>query len=237
MRVFSLFLVVSLFLTNQAMAEQTAVSTSSSLEPQEGSYFIVSTVFEIAALPKGQGRLSILSKLASFGRSPVGYGLSLKVFQTSIRPQVYWSAGEGDGGFLTFGSYDFKPRHRYSLTLVARSGEFISLYVQERSRKGTLDSPEGESISKVVFLGGHDLKGISNPSNSAEFSYKDTEESERFEHAGVLAVLVASAPKLKDSIDKLLVRLDGAPESLAKSLNASEVKLWEVSSVAKELNE
>ncbi len=235
MRVVSLFFVVLLSLVSVVLAEQKTSLNSSGLDPEEGSYFIVSTVFEIGALPKSQGRLSILSKIATFGRSQVGYGLSLRAFQTSIRPQVYWSAGEGDGGFLTFGSYDFRPRHRYALTLVARAGEFISMYVQERSRKSSEAFPRGENISKVTFLGGHDLKGTAAPKNNVEFNYKVSEEAEKLEHVGVLAAFVASVPKLKDSIDKLTIKLDGAPESLATSLSADEVRLWEVSSLTESI--
>jgi hypothetical protein len=229
-RRFAVALLLVLFWSNAIFAQDGVVSPG--LDPDEGKYFIISTVFEIGTLPKPQDRLSILSKLANFSRSQVGYGLSLRGFQTSVRPQIYWSAGEGDGGFYTFGSYDFKPRHRYALTMIVRAGEFVSLYVQERSRKSSEEFPRGDNVSKVVFLGGHDLKGISTPKNNALFNYKVSEDADRTEHAGVMAALVISTSKLKDSIDKLLTSLDGAPESLAKSYGRDEVKLWEVSSIS-----
>ena len=223
---------ILLFVTLSGYVSAQEPTVPQGLDPEELKYFIVSTVFEIGSLPKPQDRISILSKLANFGRTQVGYGLSLRGFQTSVRPQVYWSAGEGDGGFYTFGSYEFRPRHRYALTMVARPGEFVSMYVQERGRKSSEEFPRGESSSKVSFLGGHELKGISTPKNNSQFNYKVSEDADRTEHAGVLAVIVIVTSKLKDSIDKLIVSLDSAPEGLAKSYGKDEVRLWEVSSIA-----
>ena len=236
MKALAVICIVFFCLVPDSFSQTNLSAQEPSFDPEEGKYFIVSTVFDLTTLPKAQDRVSIFSKLSNFGRSPVGYGLSLRGFQTSIRPQLYWSAGEGDGGFYTFGAYDFKPRRRYALTLVARTGEFVSLYLQERSRKFSKEFPRGEVTSKVVFLGGYDLKGVATPTNNALFNYKVLEEAGRGTQVGVLAAFVASTEKLKDSIDKLTVSLTGAPESLAEllanSINSKEVKLWEVSSIS-----
>ncbi len=228
--IFLIFAILLSCLNHHSKAE----SSVSSLDPEEGKYFIVSAVFELAAVPRPLDRISIFSKLQSFGRTTVGYGLSLRGYQTSVRPQIYWSAGEGEGGFFTFGNFDFRPRHRYSITLVSRPGEFMSLYVQELNKRTSSEHPTGESISQVFFLGGHELKGIRTPRNVSQFNYKSSDELDRTEHAKVTAALVASPEKLKDSIDKLKDSLVGAPDTIATSLSKNEIKLWEVSVTMKE---
>jgi len=230
---FSRTKLLSAFLLLSILPQQSRAQDNS-LDPLNGKYFVLSTVFDLLSLPRPQDRIQILSKLATFGRASVGYGLSLRGFKTSIRPQLYWSAGEGDGGFFTFGDYNFKPRHRYALTLVSRPGEFVALYLQERSKTVTDKEPLGSPTGPVVFLGGHDFKGVVTPKNNSVLSYKSPDEADRSEHVSLLAAFIAQPEKLKDSVEKLLQFLDGAPENLATSFKGSEIRLWEFSSVPKE---
>ncbi len=221
--------------SSNPVSSNSGSSNPGSLDPEEGRYFVASVAFDLRALPRPQDRISIFSKLSNFGRSPVGYGVSLRGFKTSVRPQVYWSAADGDGGFFTFGDYPFKPRRRYTLTLVVRPGEFASLYVQERDRSPSKSEPLGKKLSTVSFLGGHELRGVSTPHNNSALNYRTAEDGTGANQVSVLAVFVAITDKLKDSTDKLVQSLSGAPERLAEDFKPADVRLWEYSSVPNEL--
>jgi len=208
----------------------------SSLDPEDGKHLIVSVVFELPGIPKPPGRLSILSKLVNFGRGANGYGISLKSFETSVRPQVFWSRADGKGGFYTFGDYPFKARQRYTMTLVGKPGEFLALYLEERDQVATPENPLGTPSGKVKFLGGQDIHDVSSPRNDAPLNYKspaDFGDGFSSDYARVLGAFVGIRESLPESREKLGRFLRGAPETTNSELERDEVKLWEVSIVSK----
>lgn len=202
-------------------------ASSYAASPEEGKYFILSVGFEIQALPKS--RVSIVSQMSG-GNNPVGYGLSIKAFETSYRPQIYWHGGDGKGGFFTFGDFEFRPRQRYVMTIIGRPGEYISLYLEERGRVPREDYPLGEPSKRVRFLGGHELTGIATPSRAGSINFRTPEDygEGRGDFAKVFGVFVANATSIPDSREKLERFLIGAPESIVKEIPRGETLVWEI---------
>lgn len=217
------------------LLSQLACADDQSLDPEEGRYFILSVAFELEHTPRPPQRITIVSKVVNFGRSPNGFGLSLKAFNTSVRPQVYWSGADGSGGFYTFGDISFKARQRYVLTLVAFPKRFLALYIEPRSSTPTSQQALGDISGKIRFLGGQEISNVSTPKNNAELNYKSPEDygEARSERANVLGVLIATPRSFKDSRDRLTKELRGAPELLIDNLERGSIRLWELSVMPK----
>lgn len=202
-------------------------SVAGAVTPEEGKYFVLSVGFELNSLPKS--RASIISYMTG-GNNPIGYGLSIKTFETSFRPQVYWHGGDSKGGFYTFGEYEFRAKQRYVLTIVGRPGEYLSLYLEERGRVATTEYPLGEPLKKVRFLGGHELSGVMTPVREATLNFRTPDDygEGRGEFAKVYGVFVANAQNIPDSREMLGRFLLGAPEAIVKEIPSSQVAVWEI---------
>lgn len=195
-------------------------------DPRPGAPFLVSTLVTFDSLPRAGDRSLIISKYDGATLAAPGWAIALRRTQTKYRPEVYWKTAAG-GGWLTFSDYPFKPKRPYLVTLVAISGEFVGLYLQEVSLKNKTYTPQGQ----VYFLGAHELSSTEVPESAAELSYVARADDRR--DAGALpgrgprgtvsSVLIGEPGEVPKSVKMFLTYLDGGCLVLPKQIKPEAV--------------
>lgn len=207
------------------------------LDPKPDRGFVASILFMMERLPPEDSRYSIATKISNESRYNLGWGMFIKRFETSVRPEVYWQ-GAADGAGTVLERYDFRPRIFYALTLVARPGEYLGVYVQplgsaplyrDRNLRSTADEAyRAEKDSKhgpVSFLGGADLAELKLPESSTALTFGVARKNSRGLSGWVREVLVAYPKTLPKTISDYQNFLDGGPSRIAARLSPDEIGL------------
>ncbi len=215
----------------EAQSAYRSVASDDSLDPGADRYFLVSVDFKIASLPKMGRRQKLISKYASGGSPNPGWALAIRRLNTSTRPEIYWQNKDGKGGWYTFDNVRFERNQWYSLTLVARDGDLLSLYIQQLTTQGQNElSEEGDEPSELgvgaKFIGGYNLDGqLLTPTAAAlEFSAPVSENNEF--RGEVRNILLAQPRDIPQRHEKLRSFLEGGAGEIASRFEPGEVSLF-----------
>lgn len=198
------------------------------LDPQDGQYFIVSTIVRFDKLPKIAQRENLIAKYESKNFPYYGWALGIHRFETSVRPAVYWKDSQGKGGWFTFNSINLSKRKYYAITLVAKDGEFIQLYAEELNvlrDKEVFNAKnlaiQGNANVQSSFKGAYSLANVAAPSSNESLyfgAYKNDFS------AFVSNILIATPSSL--DVSTIEQRIKGGAETLVRSLKQSEIQIW-----------
>lgn len=196
------------------------------LDPQDGQYFLVSTVVRFDELPEVGQRENLIAKYESKNFPYYGWALGIHRFETSIRPAVYWKDSQGKGGWFTFNSINLSKRKYYAITLVAKDGEFIQLYAEELNvlqDKEVFNAKEFavKNPARSSFKGAYSLAKIAAPKSEQNLLFGTYKK--RFS-AFVSNLLIATPSSLE--LSTIERQIKGGAETLVGSLKANEIQLW-----------
>jgi len=208
-----------------------SVASDESLDPRPDRYFVVSVDFKISSLPRTGRRQKLVAKYSGNDSPYPGWAVAIRRLNTSTRPEVYWQDQSGTGGWYTFDNVRFEKNQWYSMTLVARDGELLSLYLQQLTFQpsSTPSEDEEEPSSLGVgakFIGGYNLAGqIATPTAAAlEFSPPFSENNEF--RGEIKHILLARPEKLPQRNEKLRGFLEGGAGEIANRVEQAEVGLF-----------
>ena len=207
------------------------VASDESLDPRPDRYFVVSVDFKITNLPRTGRRQKLIAKYSGKDSPYPGWAVAIRRLNTSTRPEVYWQDQSGNGGWYTFDNVRFEKNEWYAMTLVARDGELLSLYLQQlTSQPAATPADEDEEPSQLgvgaKFIGGYNLAGLSaTPTTAAlEFSPPLSENNEF--RGEVKHILLARPEKIPMRNEKLRGFLEGGAGEIANRVEQTEVGLF-----------
>lgn len=209
-----------------------AVESAKELDPALGKSFFVSFLFRFERLPPKGKREHIVSKIDK--RMPLpGWVLGVSRTETSLRPEVYWRGTDRSGGWFDFDAYRFRPGVWYAVTLVARVGDYLLLFIQ------ALEAPFGQVVagapskkiassvtSLPVFLGGVDVRRVRWPRSRAALRIGAVKGRQAAFEGEVTDLLIGSRPKIPDDIEQLKEFIAGGPAAIVGKLKSEEIALW-----------
>lgn len=217
-------------------AKLLSIESTPQLDPTRGQVFVVSLELRFERLPGSDFRQNIAAKYQATSSPYAGWAIAVHKFRTALRPEIYWKDGEGLGGWLSFNDYNFVPNQSYAITLLAKAGEFINLYVEELSEPiDSVDGASGINIEPksdasrigVQFLGGHNANNVALPRSSAALLVGSMNYGEKAFRGDVSSVLVGTIPefpgKYGTDAKKLLA---GGPVQLINRLKQEQVELF-----------
>jgi len=213
------------------------ISDSAVVDPVAGRAFLVGVQLELLRLPQEGKRAGIVSKVLESRSNSNGWGIYLKRFATSVRPEIFWRGAE-QGAMFTFERFDFRPRSKYVLFLCWDGGQALSAYVQELEgnptrrargvRGGTLrasvDVPI-ETNPRLTYLGSFPVAVQDLPRSGTPIALgRPLRKGVTF--AGIIErAFVATPERLPGGAD-LEAFLDGGLEHVADKLAGADRKLW-----------
>jgi len=214
------------------------IASSEAFELKKGQTFLISFAFRLSSLPPIGHRQKIISKFLGSKSPYSGWAIAIHHLRTSMRPEVYWRGRKGRGGWLSFEKVFLQPERWYAITLFVQAGEFMSLYLEDLARVSDellspsaspaafpLEASQGRSESRVVFLGGHDIRNIGTPNTSAPL-YIGSPKTGASAFQGEIAHLLIGYPKeFSTSIGELRKTLRGGPVQIVSQLESGEVSL------------
>jgi|GEM_PF-5509881 len=130
------------------------VMGGSDLDPQSSKTFLVGTVVSLNQSPDVGVRHVFMSKYQAQKKPHPGWVIGVKRYSTSMRPEVYWRGSDGSGGWYSFDKLEFIPGHWYSLFVISKPGDYLSLW------GGEVFDRSGQGHSDIRFLGGYKLNGV-----------------------------------------------------------------------------
>ena len=213
-----------------------SIESTPLLDPSRGQVFVVSLELTFERIPSSDFRQNIAAKYQATSSPYAGWAIAVHKFRTALRPEIYWKDSDGLGGWLSFNDYNFVPGTTYAITLLAKAGEFLNLYVEELSGpEHALDEASGDNIEPkgegsslgVQFLGGHDASKVAIPNSSAALLVGSMNYGEKAYRGDVSAVLVGTVAefpgKYAADAKKLLA---GGPVQLINRLKQEQVELF-----------
>lgn len=213
-----------------------SVATDADLDPKPGKYFVASVVLTMTAPPRTGKRQKFLWKYGGATKANPGWALAIRRFSTSIRPEVYWQGEDGKGGWFVFDRVRLRHNRWFALTLVAKAGEFMSMYVQEVGLPAGSDAaPAAETAQDTddpmladepLFLGGYALPGVVVSPSTEPLSLAPRVFDSGDFRGSVRSLLVASPDRLPKNRDRLIGLLSGGPDEIAGRLAEGELGIW-----------
>lgn len=201
------------------------VKSDELINPTPDKFYILSTVVRFDKLPDAEKHENLIAKYEAKTFPYQGIALAVHRYKTSIRPAVYWKDEKGKGGWFTFNDVNFTKKSYYALTLIAKEGDFVQLYVEElnnlankelfTAKTNTTENKDG------LFKGAYSIAGIQSPSNTSSLNFGTYKEDFS---AFVSNLLIAKKSKL--SLDSLEKFIKGGPEAIASTLSQDEISLW-----------
>jgi len=207
------------------------VVSDTSFDPDPSRYFVVSLNFKAISLPRTGKRQKLIAKYTDDSSPYPGWALAIRRLNTSTRPEVYWQNKEGKGGWHTFDDVHFSRNQWYSLTLIARDSDLISLYVEKLDSKpapdaAEADDEESDAPQAVRFLGGYNVSSVAigpTPAN-LEFSPPLLENGDY--RGEVRNVLIARPSHIPLNQNKLRQLIQGGSSELHSQFEAEDISLW-----------
>jgi hypothetical protein len=188
----------------------------SELDPRTDKAFIVSVRVRFDQLPAGKARNIILSKYDRRERvGERGWALSLRRFDTSLRPEIFWRGNDG-GDWYIFDEVSLALKNWYAFTIVSERGNYLSLYIQNLGAAGTENGD-------VRFLGGYDVSGFSPPSSGARPVSGDSRSNALMLQGALADVLIAAPEDLPEDMRGFL---NGGPAEIAGKFPEDRINLW-----------
>lgn len=203
------------------------VAADKLLDPEEGKYFVVSTVVRFDELPEVGKRENLIAKYESKSSPYYGWALGIHRFRTSTRPAVYWKDRQGKGGWFTFNSINLAKRKYYAITVVVKDREFIQLYAEELNvlqdkEVFTAKNPDLEkTAARSLFKGAYSLAEVGTPSSDQSLLFGTYKKGFS---AFVSNLLIAEPNNLQ--LAKIEEFIKGGAEKLVSSLDEKEILLW-----------
>lgn len=194
-------------------------------DPAPGKAFLVAFTLRFNQLPKEQERQKIVFKYRTEKPPYPGWAFGVRRSSGVIRPQLYWQPVNGGGGWFTFEQFPFVDNQLYTFIVLARPGEYLSLYVEKVTpapkQTGFLQAP----APSVEFAGGYSLASIGTPATSAPLGV-GSESSRSGPRNEVQELLVAHPETSPASIDEAKAWLDGGIEAITKRIGENNIMLW-----------
>ena len=214
------------------------VVSDDSLNPQSKKYFVASVHFKLGSPPRTGKRQRLLCKYDTTDANIPGWALALRRTDTSLRPEVWWQDGKGQGGWFTFDRMKLDRHRWYALTLVARNNDLLSLYLQNVPEPGgnasdamTVSSSEADADEEatdlgVKFLGGYNISGTAAASTAADLQFVPLTPTGGDFKGAMTKILIAQPDRLPPNQTKLRELIAGGSESLAGKFSEDEISLW-----------
>jgi len=185
------------------------------LDPKDGSLFIVSLNFKLeGSVSVADKSVSLVSKVTIDKDTARGWEVVLRREKTSLRAGVFWQ-GEGGGGSYIFDEVKIIKDKYYTLSLIAKTGEYLALYLEE------------VGSSNVIFLGGYDISKRITPKTLAPLTIKRPREKRRNFNGEVIEVLIANVTsQMPKDIAQCKKLLQGGAEGIVRQIKEDEISLW-----------
>lgn len=206
------------------------------LDPEEDELFLVSFMLRFDTLPLVGKRNNIVAKYERDRQPYPGWAVAVHRLSTSVRPEVYWRGEDGKGGWLTFADVEFLPNRWYAMSVVARPGKMISVYIQAlaphdhagaRSASGWVQVGDVlEPLGDVIFAGGHDISGLQTPRTVSDLQVGAKARGKTAFRGDIAHLLISTPTELSLSIDNLRTALSGGPLTIRRLFAADDVQLW-----------
>lgn len=212
------------------------VSSDQALDPAAGRYFIVSIQVKLKGFGRSGKRQRLVAKYAADSSPFPGWAIAIRKLNTSTRPEIYWQNRDGKGGWYTFEHMRFLRNRWYTLTLIARDQDLLSLYVEESSESGETseavsdDDPEFDtntvSAEGVRFLGGYNIgeMQIVPTSASLEFAPRSSDSSDF--RGEVRNLLIARPERVPPKQSRLMELVQGGAPQISTRLSEEDISLW-----------
>jgi len=189
------------------------IKGSQSLDPQADQLFLLAFKVKFDRLPNVGHRQNIIEKYEADEFPYSGWSFGVSQLGTSFRPEFYWRDQAGEGGWYTFADFEAKSNRWYYFTVLARSDQYASLFMETSGRE-----PQ--------FLGGVSLQKVQNPQSSSDLLLGAVREGEIAFMGDLGSVLIATPGELPGSPEELSAFIAGGPESLVQKIGKEELKLW-----------
>ncbi len=222
-------------------AEYLSFVSDETLDPDDKELFVVSFSIKLSQIPRLGSRQKLIYKYAANSPPYAGWALALHRTKTSLRPEVYWQGAAGKGGWYTFDEVALDTNAWFTLTLLGKSGKFISLYLEDGSlRNGARSSQPGLSerelseaahlakhdVSHVRFLGGFDVDDVMTPESDGKLFVRSLGSNSGNFRAQIRDVLLGHTPSNFASVSSVEGVLRNGSVGLAEMLGSAGTSLW-----------
>lgn len=204
--------VASFFTVHRAGVRKT-VAAHDSLNPSEGTDYMVFVWFRLRRVPESGEYTAVLGKFDAKARNRPGLAISLEGAPDGVRPRVYWNNAAGEGRWYSFASRYLRRNGWYLLAVSFSQDTFLSAYL--------VDQAELESNPLV---GAHRLGKRVDPSSSADLVVGALGSGDFRGDIGPFGIL--SAKGLHKDIQGYVARLAASPNHIASGIPADAVRLW-----------
>lgn len=200
-----------------------SIENSNLLDPSDDRFFILSLKIIFKELPPIGSRQKIVSKYETLKRPYAGWALALNRQSTSTRPSFYFKDSKGKGGWFAFEAQDFEVGKPYRISVFAKPGEFIEMYLSET-----------DEVENSLKLGAFSLSEISSPKTSSNLIFGGTTSREDTFNGDVLDLILAKTES-EESFSSFKT-LSVEHQSVSSEIESENIKLF-LSSEKKDLSE
>ncbi len=211
------------------------VDSDDYLDPQAGQIFLVSAKFRLIELPAVGVREKIVVKYDGNNKPYPGWAIALHRFSSSARPSVYWKNIKGEGGWYTFNAVSLNPGKWYVITLLARGGDFLSVYLEKLPAK--TGGIEGESVSvansvadssrSISFCGGFDVSDAGLAKTASPLIVSGLIVNGKGGGVEVESLLIASPPLGRPTVEEVKRIIAGGPAAaIHQGIDPADLLLW-----------
>lgn len=202
-----------------------AFDSDPQLDPVADKTFLISVVVRFHQLPRPKERQKIVYKYSRDIRPYPGWALTVKSFGTHFRPEVYWQGLKGKGGWYTLGEIDIGEGQSYSISLLAREGQFLSGYIERLPEPGEKNAVNLKVQREASFVGGYDVSKTKDVRSDKALGVRSGYLVGKRGQIEVSQLIIAQLDFGPQSIEDAKVLLSGGPMGLQQKLPTASVKL------------
>ena len=203
------------------------VVSNRALDPRSDQTFLLSFWVRFERDPEVGQRQNIIAKYHSEKYPYAGWAFAVNRLSTSLRPQVYWKGRDGSGGWFTFGEAEMRSGSWYAFYLLAKPGEFISLFLKPLGQNISGEQGVDLDLKEVEFLGGHELKVDAVPLTDSSLILGTKRKGGNSFSGRIANILLANtSDQLPKDVADLKAVLAQSVTTLARRFGDQQIALW-----------